>query len=117
MDPDHGVFAHQTVGFDWYSASKTDPVTLEEHEINNGKGFVLTSKVKANNKLLRRDEEKRSVEHKKYADKDDALIATTTFHAPTFIHMCRRDENTEPKMISTFFVGPTGTGKVTHFHS
>ena len=36
LDPDHGVFAHQAVGFDYYSASNQHKQTVTVEEPDDG---------------------------------------------------------------------------------
>ncbi len=136
MDPDHGLFAHQNEAFDLYSASKNNPVSIGEEVLDNGKGWTVTSRVKATYELLQRNEEqfiqskskggesrsesenekkrqKRKFGNDKNSDRDtdDAVKSTTTFVAPNMVFMGRRNKNNETNSVSCFFITPTGTGR------
>ena len=107
MDPDHGVFAHQSAPFDMYSASKEMPLELEQSFENHG--WVLTSRVPAQEKLLKTDKKKRG---KKLKEMPSTIVGTTTFYAPNHVTICRRDQETnQTSFVATFWVCPTGTGR------
>ena len=125
MDPDHGLFAHQSESFDLYTASNSNPMTIEEFSLNNGKGWSITSQVDATYELLKRNEHeqnistnikgKKKVTKSKYdvddEKKEKILKSTSTFIAPNFIQLSRRDENDQANYLTVFYVCPTGTGK------
>lgn len=119
MDPDHGLFAHQDQAFDLYSASRTNPQTIEEATTNNGKGWTITSKVDNTYELLQRNEEEvisvlgQTKKKRKYTKKEgeEIMKSTTTFIAPSMIYMGRRNDKGEGKFATAFFITPTGVGK------
>ena len=121
MDPDHGLFAHQNKGFDLYSASKDNPMSIREQVLDNGRGWTVTSQVDSKYELLQRNEEqliqsqsqegksgqkgqKRKFDSEKNTDNGDVVKATTTFVAPNLVVMGRRDKNNETSSITCFFV-------------
>ena len=119
MDPDHGLFAHQDQAFDLYTASRTNPQTVEEAITNNGKGWTITSKVDNTYELLQRNEEEvisvlgQTKKTRKYMKKEgeEIMKSTTTFVAPSMIDMGRRNEKNEATFCTAFFITPTGVGK------
>ena len=112
MDPDHGLFAHGATAFDQYSASVSVPQTLEEEYINGGKGWQITSKVAAVEKVLKVDKTIRGKVMKPNVDDDQIKIATTIFKAPNLVYMGRRDKETgETSFVSFFLICPTGVGR------
>jgi hypothetical protein len=115
MDPDHGLFAHGATAFDQYSASASIPQTLEEEFVNGGKGWQITSKVAAIEKVLKIDKTIRGTKIKpgKADGKgDEPKIATTIFKAPNLVYMGRRDKETgETSFVSSFLICPVGVGR------
>jgi phenylpropionate dioxygenase-like ring-hydroxylating dioxygenase large terminal subunit len=113
MDPDHGLFAHGAKGFDLYSASKDMPQTLEEEHTNNGKGWKITSRVRASETLLAFDKLRRGDTGKESDKKEDSVppTATTVFHAPNLVFQCRRDEQGNTGFLTAFWICPVGTGR------
>ena len=114
MDPDHGMYAHTALAFDFYSASANHPLTIEESFDN--KGWTLKAGVDAVEKLLALDKEKRKtlgykVKPEKNATATGKLTATTFFQAPTTVALSRRDENNNTKFVTAFWVCPVGTGR------
>jgi phenylpropionate dioxygenase-like ring-hydroxylating dioxygenase large terminal subunit len=111
MDPDHGLFAHGATTFDQYSASKDVPQSLEEEVLDNGKGWTITSRVSAVEKLLSIDKTLRGTK-KAEAAADTAKVATTVFVAPNLVYMGRRDRETgNTFFINAFLICPTGVGR------
>jgi phenylpropionate dioxygenase-like ring-hydroxylating dioxygenase large terminal subunit len=106
MDPDHGLFAHQMDGFDWYSASPDLPMQVEEQFPVNG--WTMIARVPAQEKLRSRDRQARGQKLKALPLN---ITATTTFYAPTVVTIGRRDSQQNTKFLNCFFVCPTGTGK------
>lgn len=119
-DPDHGLFAHQSKGFDLYTSSLDCPFeSFESEEKDDGKGWTLTSKVDAKNKLLEVDAKlRKQLDPKKMSGRDkkkqssDIPWATFEFHAPNHVIMKRiNKESGETKFISIFYVCPVGVGR------
>lgn len=112
LDPDHGLFAHQSVPFDMYVGSKESPLQVQQ-EFTNQNGWILKSSVPAVAKMRKRDEESRenSKKKKKAGPSDATILATSTFWAPSTVSLCRRDANGDTKFVTAFWVVPTGTGK------
>lgn len=111
LDPDHGVFAHGVLGFDLYAASKEAPQSLQEEFPNDGKGWKITSRVDAIDKLIAVDKSRRGKKVKE-VDESKVKIATSTFTAPTTVYMGRRDKETgETMFVTAFWICPTGTGR------
>lgn len=138
LDPDHGIFAHQTIPFDWYSASPEHPLTVQEESVANGTGWHLRTSVPAVEKLLKRDKELRrqlspppqskkgpfsffskSKKANAASTKGAApqLLATSIFLAPTTVMLSRRSGTfeSETKFVTAFWVSPTGTGRSRFF--
>jgi len=114
MDPDHGLFAHQTPAFDFYSASKEAPqVIVEDVLLNDGKGWAITSKVDAVYKLLgERNTSKKQNKTDSPTPQQPPKAATATYVAPCLIWMGRRNVDTDKSsFLTAFWVSPTGTGK------
>ena len=122
LDPDHGCFAHTQLAFDFYSANTDHPMDIEEtfEDDNNGSfGWKLESKVDSVEKLLKADQAKREKlglktrksKKRNVSQPPQKLTATSVFHAPTTVGLCRRDENGETKFITAFWVTPVGTGR------
>jgi len=136
MDPDHGLFAHQEKSFDLYSASKNNPISIREQELDYGNGWTVTSQVDATYELCRRNEDQIIMEsevqeghHEKRKKKKmrmrtkrkfnginggndgDVLKSTITFVAPNMVFFARRNKDGETKSVSCFFITPTGTGR------
>lgn len=65
MDPDHGLFAHQSKNFDLYSATLDSPQAITEEMSDDGQYWKITSQVEAvfklvnfnNRRLLRRKQQ------------------------------------------------------------
>jgi phenylpropionate dioxygenase-like ring-hydroxylating dioxygenase large terminal subunit len=111
LDPDHGLFAHGVIGFDLYSASRYEPQTIEEEFINNGKGWRVSSRVDAVEKLITVDKSRRGKKVKEI-DKGKVPISTSTFTAPNHVVMGRRNKETgETSFLTAFWICPTGTGR------
>jgi len=112
FDPDHGLFAHQTTGFDMYSASNTFPLEIEQEYPNDGKGWILKSKVDSSDKLLEVDRKIRNKKEPKMVDQDGRPWATSYFYAPFHLRLKRVSKETgTSKFISTFYVCPVGVGR------
>jgi nitrite reductase/ring-hydroxylating ferredoxin subunit len=54
-DADHGLFAHQAKPFDMYSASTEYPMEVVQEFPDNGRGWIMKTKVDAADKLLKVD--------------------------------------------------------------
>lgn len=113
LDPDHGLFAHGVAGFDLYSASRTAPQSIEEELLNNGKGWRITSRVDAVDKLIALNKNRRDdKERKRHDDNDEVPVATSVFTAPNHVYMGRRDRITgNTSFVTAFWICPTGTGR------
>jgi phenylpropionate dioxygenase-like ring-hydroxylating dioxygenase large terminal subunit len=112
LDPDHGAFAHGALGFDLYSASTDVPQSVEEEVTNDGKGWKITSRVLAVEKILRFDKLRRGRKVKNVDDPSKIKVGTATFTAPCHVVMGRRDkEKGDSTFLIAFWVTPTGTGR------
>ncbi|KAL3940845.1 MAG: hypothetical protein SGBAC_004695 [Bacillariaceae sp.] len=120
LDPDHGIFAHQATTFDMYSASSAFPLEIQNHYPEDGKGWVLESKVKAQEKILDVDaklreaqgESKKKKKEKGNKKDDKELWASSYFHAPFHLQLKRVDSNTgSTNFVSTFYICPVGVGR------
>eukprot|EP00970_Alexandrium_tamarense_P007406 scaffold1344_cov232-Alexandrium_tamarense.AAC.11 len=121
--PDHGFFAHASsgaaTGFDWYSADGEENVMDIEEDFMGGKGWTITSRVNAVDKLGKYNAQMRAGDVEKGKDssstestKEPPKLATTTFVAPSLISLGRRQNNTAPsQFITGFWICPVGTGK------
>ena len=99
------------LGFDLYAASKEAPQSIEEEFVNDGKGWVITSRVAAIDKLIAVDKTRRGKKMKEI-DQAKVKISTSTFHAPTTVYMGRRDKETgDTIFVTAFWICPTGTGR------
>ncbi len=111
IDPDHGIFAHGAVGFDLFSASSTAPQSLEEESVHGGKGWQITSKVAAVEKVLAVDKKIRGLAVDS-VEEDKVRIATTTLNAPNLVYMARRNKTSgETAFVTCFFICPVGLGR------
>lgn len=118
LDPDHGLFAHQNAGFDWYTASLDCPYDSFE-SFSTEKGWGMRSQVEAKDKLLVVDQKYREAvgeSKKKKLEKERTDIsiplATMEFHAPTHATLKRVDKNTgKTNFITTFYLCPVGVGR------
>jgi phenylpropionate dioxygenase-like ring-hydroxylating dioxygenase large terminal subunit len=111
LDPDHGLFSHGVLGFDLYSASRDEPQEIEEEFLNNGKGWRITSRVDAVDKLIKVDKSRRGKQVKE-VDESNVPVATSTFTAPNHVFMGRRNKETgETSFVTAFWICPTGTGR------
>lgn len=117
LDPDHGLFAHQNVGFDWYTASLDCPYDSFE-SFSTEKGWGMRSQVEAKDKLLVIDQKYRETvgESKKKREKEgkdvSIPLATMEFHAPTHATLKRVDKDTgKTNFITTFYLCPVGVGR------
>jgi nitrite reductase/ring-hydroxylating ferredoxin subunit len=124
LDPDHGIFAHQSKPFDMYMGSSHYPLTVRQEFPYNGTGWILQSQVPAVSKLLvpptttynhKEDNKKgaKSKINKKHNNlpSDSSIVATSTFWAPTTVALCRRNVHNETNFVTAFWVVPTGVGK------
>ena len=117
MDPDHGVFAHQASGFDFYTASKEHAqVILQDTPLNQGKGWTITSSVDAVYKVLARRHHPQnkadSTSSSSSSYRRTPFQATTRYVAPSMIWMGRiNSETNQTLFFNVFYVTPTGTGK------
>jgi phenylpropionate dioxygenase-like ring-hydroxylating dioxygenase large terminal subunit len=113
MDPDHGLFAHGTKGFDLYSGSKNQPLKIEEELTNDGKGWKITGRVDAVEKLIKFDKSRRGKDKSALEEDIDKIpIATTTFVAPSHVVMGRRNRQTgNSTSLLAFWVCPVGSGR------
>jgi len=119
-DPDHGLFAHQDSAFDMYTASLDCPFeSFSSEEIDDGKGWVLETKVDSKDKIQELDRSRRDTldpkqkktKKKKSADASTPW-ATSRFHAPTHVRLNRVDKETGAvKFASLFYVCPVGVGR------
>ena len=99
------------MGFDLYSASRDEPQMIEEEFLNNGKGWQISSRVDAVEKLIAVDNSRRGKKVKKI-DKGKVPISTSTFNAPNHVVMGRRNRETgKTSFITAFWICPTGTGR------
>jgi phenylpropionate dioxygenase-like ring-hydroxylating dioxygenase large terminal subunit len=126
-DPDHGLFAHQTKGFDLYTASLDVPFeSFADEETDDGKGYSIKAKIESKDKLLVVDKSLREHldpklkkkskkrEKKPSSTDDDASTswATTHVQAPSYVRLNRVDkESGETKFVSVFYVCPVGVGR------
>jgi phenylpropionate dioxygenase-like ring-hydroxylating dioxygenase large terminal subunit len=111
MDPDHGLFVHHLPSFDWYTASKDFPLTIEEEFLNDGKGWRMTTRVDAVEKLLVVNK-KRKGENESIKNPEKILSATGLFQAPYFAVIGRRcKETADTSLLNGFWISPTGTGR------
>jgi phenylpropionate dioxygenase-like ring-hydroxylating dioxygenase large terminal subunit len=113
-DADHGLFAHQAKPFDMYSASKDNPLQVSESFPNDGKGWILNTRVEAAEKLLEVDRNFRGVDDKKKKKNGDQvpLIATSSLQLPTHLQLKRVDRATNiTNFVSGFYICPTGVGR------
>ena len=112
MDPDHGLFAHGALPFDWYSGSAKHPLKITEESFDNA-GWTLSSQVPAVDKVLAVDRSKRQAMGLKVKEKKQTedIQGTSRFIAPTTTTLCRRDVNDETSSVTAFWVTPVGTGR------
>ncbi|KAL3941147.1 MAG: hypothetical protein SGARI_000697 [Bacillariaceae sp.] len=115
-DAEHGAFAHQAKAFDMYAASKEHPLQVTQEYPNNGKRWVVKTKVDASDKLLEVDRQRRlqSGEKIKTTKKDieSSPWATTRFEAPFHLQMRRLDKDTNStNFVSSFYICPVGVGR------
>lgn len=113
FDPDHGLFAHQAKPFDMYSASQKHPLQITELYPDDGKGFVLETKVEAVEKLLDVDRGVRGLQDKeKKKDSAPPLVATSSLCLPGHLQLKRVNKSTNStSFVSTFYICPTGVGR------
>ncbi|CAJ1942978.1 unnamed protein product [Cylindrotheca closterium] len=116
FDPDHGLFAHQATTFDMYSASSMYPLEIQNNYPDDGKGWVLESKVQAQDKLLDVNAKLREAQgesKKKEKKKDEKeLWASSYFQAPFHLQLKRVDPETgSTNFVSTFYICPVGVGR------
>ena len=125
MDPDHGLFAHQSKPFDLYTGSKEHPQAVNEEVTMDGKGVILRASVNAVDKLTAYDRERKLEQRdaklaKKLKDGDESdgkedrtkpLVATSTFYAPTHVVLARKDDEGKVASQTVFWVSPVGTGR------
>lgn len=134
LDPDHGLFAHQAVGFDLYSASAARPVTVGVHAGSdagardgdvNGREVVapyLTGSVDAVPKLTAKPDAPAATTGAAKASAIAALgtsapsaatvlKATSRFEPPCLVYMGRRDERGTSKFVTCFWIVPMGAGR------
>ena len=108
-DPDHGLFAHQSKNFDMYSASKSNPLAVQEEFPNDGKGYVLKTQVDAGEKLLEIDRQLRGGKSKNH---DETPYATSVLHMPNHLQLKRVDKETNTtNFVSAFYICPVGVGR------
>lgn len=118
-DPDHGLFSHQSTGFDMYSASLDCGFeTFVSEETDGGKGWSLRTSVDAKDKVLELDRSIRMAnkpKQKKSKKKKDVAPtpwATTHFQAPSVVRMNRVNKETgEVKFVILFYICPVGVGR------
>jgi len=122
-DPDHGLFAHQEVNFDPYTASLDCPFEdFQSVETYNGLGWTLKSKIDSKAKLTQVDQSLRDrldpkrKKSKKKIPQEGTKWATTILEAPAHVRMQRVDkESQDTKFISVFYVCPVGVGRSRFF--
>jgi len=113
-DPDHGLFAHQSVGFDFYTGSDKYPQQVEL--LADGAAFSVQSKVTSANKLTHRVATAKEELPKACVDTgaDGEAVpktSTTRFDAPSTIVMGRRGADGKAAFLACFWVVPTGFGR------
>jgi len=113
-DPDHGLFAHQSAGFDFYTASEKYPQTVEV--LADGEAFSVESRVTSANKLTARvatakEELPRACVDKGEDGSETAKVSTTRFDAPCTISMGRKSRSGKATFLACFWVIPTGFGR------
>jgi phenylpropionate dioxygenase-like ring-hydroxylating dioxygenase large terminal subunit len=120
FDPDHGMFAHQASTFDMYTASKEFPIELEQDYPNEGRGWIMKSKVDSRDKMKQvdaklretKDPSKKKNKKKKKGDERE-LWASSYFYAPFHLQLKRVDKETgSTNFVSTFYICPVGVGRV-----
>ncbi|KAG7367561.1 Rieske domain containing protein [Nitzschia inconspicua] len=113
-DAEHGAFAHQAKAFDMYSSSKEHPLQVVQEFPNNGKDWIVRTKVDASTKLLHVDRQRRlqNGEKVKQDVEKDTPWATTMFQAPFHLQMRRLDKKTNTtSFVSAFYICPVGVGR------
>jgi phenylpropionate dioxygenase-like ring-hydroxylating dioxygenase large terminal subunit len=112
-DADHGLFAHQAKAFDMYSASQNYPLEITETYPNDGKGYVLESKVEAVQKLLEVDRTVRGIKkERKRKDGGPPPVATSFLQLPGHLQLKRVSKTTNStSFVSGFYICPTGVGR------
>ena len=111
-DPDHGLFAHQAKPFDMYSASPEFPMEVEESFPNNGKGFVLKSRVDSSRKVLKVDETFRGGNKKDKTQPKETPWATSSLTFPNHLQLKRVQKDTNStSFVSAFYICPVGVGR------
>eukprot|EP00568_Trieres_chinensis_P000743 CAMPEP_0183298570 /NCGR_PEP_ID=MMETSP0160_2-20130417/5542_1 /TAXON_ID=2839 ORGANISM="Odontella Sinensis, Strain Grunow 1884" /NCGR_SAMPLE_ID=MMETSP0160_2 /ASSEMBLY_ACC=CAM_ASM_000250 /LENGTH=695 /DNA_ID=CAMNT_0025460637 /DNA_START=83 /DNA_END=2170 /DNA_ORIENTATION=- len=118
LDPDHGVFAHQMGGFDLYSASSGGrPQEVAEESLDGGRGWRMTSRVDATEKLVevnkyRRGDDKRAKGKNKKEDAAAPKNGTIIYEAPCHLTWARRDpDDGTATFVIAFYVTPVGVGR------
>lgn len=123
LDPDHGMFAHQASTFDMYSASNQFPIEMEQEYPNEGRGWIMNSKVDSRDKVLQVDAKLREAKdpskkknnkknRKKKKGDERELWASSYFHAPFHVQLKRVDKETgSTSFVSTFYICPVGVGR------
>lgn len=108
-DSDHGMFAHQAKSFDMYSASKDVPLQVTEEFPNDGKGWIMKTKVDATEKLLKVD---RNLRGDKPIPETMTPMAMSDFHAPFHLQLKRVAKDTNStSFVAAFYICPVGVGR------
>mmetsp|Transcript_24402 Transcript_24402/g.67599 ORF Transcript_24402/g.67599 Transcript_24402/m.67599 type:complete len:573 (+) Transcript_24402:34-1752(+) len=112
-DPDHGLFAHQNKAFDMYSASTEYPLEVTEDFPNDGRGYVIKSRVDSSDKLLEVDQTwRRSSKANKKTKEEETPWATSSLFLPNHLQLKRvhKAANTS-SFVSAFYICPVGVGR------
>jgi hypothetical protein len=102
-----------------YSASNQFPIEVEQDYPNEGRGWIMKSRVDARDKVVQVDAKLRETKDpskkknkKKKKGGERELWASSFFHAPFHLQLKRVDKETgSTNFVSTFYICPVGVGR------
>lgn len=110
LDPDHGLYAHQTPTFDSYTASQDFPMHITEHSTSSS--YKLVGEVAGILKMTGKDDTAKTkpLPGEKVSSASD-ITARIIFQSPTMVRWSRHDKQGSTNFISAFYLLPAGFGK------
>ncbi|DBA95205.1 TPA: hypothetical protein ACH3X3_013107 [Trebouxia sp. C0006] len=110
LDPDHGLYAHQTPTFDSYTASQDFPMHITEHSTSNS--YKLVGEVAGILKMTGKDDSAKTkpLPGEQVSSASD-ITARIVFQSPTMVRWSRHDKQGSTNFISAFYLLPAGFGK------
>ncbi|KAK9804097.1 hypothetical protein WJX73_007161 [Symbiochloris irregularis] len=109
VDPDHGLFAHQTPNFDSYAASSDHPMSVQSEPGRTSDKIV--GRVDGVLKLTGKDEAAKSKALMGEKGSAQDIKSTLEFEPPCMVRWSRFDQEGKTSFITAFYAIPLGIGR------